>query len=324
MSMKKFCVPALALILFALTLTACAFAPASGGTAYAADNEFYICVSPSDGVLAANETAQPSNIEVHADSASFYLTLGYYYKAVRYGENIYILDSSLGVRCYIQGAIPEDSLLVSLPEGATEADAIPDVTLTVADGATLTLSNLDIVTSSDTKGYVFKFLGWSDYSSSDGERMLAFSADNGTTVKSLVCTAEASSFNAFTVPWHPVAAAEREALLAPETPEDTDDGDLTAGTPSTTLRIVLIIGIAVPALLIVFLLFKPTSDKNRGYDRGRSMRRDNRRGIDYDRERSYDADRDRYDRGYRDYERRDYPEDGRGYDYDRRDDDRRY
>lgn len=323
MSMKKFCVPAIALILFALTLTACAFAPASGGTAYAADNEFYICVSPSDGVLAANETAQPSDIEVHADSASFYLTQGYYYKAVKYGADIYILDSSLGAGCYIQGAIPEDALLTSLPAGATAANALPDVTLTLADGAELTLSNLVSVSSSDTKGYTFKFLGWSDYSASDGTRTLAFSADNGAG-EPLFCTAGESSFNAFTVPWHPVAAAEREALLAPETPEDTDDGDLTAGTPSTTLRIVLIIGIAVPALLIVFLLFKPTSDKNRGYDRGRSMRRDNRRGIDYDRERSYDADRDRYDRGYRDYERRDYPEDGRGYDYDRRDDDRRY
>ena len=73
------------------------------------------------------------------------------------------------------------------------------------------------------------------------------------------------------------------------------------------------------ALIIVLLLFKPTS-KKRGYDK-RAMRHDPAQNIDYDRERNYNADRDRYDRGYRDYERRSYPErrdyDRRDYDYDR-------
>ena len=78
----------------------------------------------------------------------------------------------------------------------------------------------------------------------------------------------------------------------------------------------------MPALLIVFLLFKPSSKRND--TRRTTMRRqDTERGIDYDRERSYESDRDRYERGYRDYERRDYPE-NRGYGGYDRDDDRRY
>ena len=90
--------------------------------------------------------------------------------------------------------------------------------------------------------------------------------------------------------------------------------------------VILIIGIAVPALIIVFLLFKPVSG-DKGYDKRKAMRRQEpeRGGIDYDRARSYEADRDRYDRGYRDYERerpRDYGRDrdyDRGRDYDGRD-----
>lgn len=325
--MKKFAVPALTLILLALTLTACACAPASEGTAFAAENEYYIYVSPSDGTLAANATAQPSDIAVLGEAGEpvFYLTQSYYYKAVRYGTSIYILDSSLGTGYYVEGPLPENVLLTSLPEGVTAADALPAVTLTLAEGASVTLANLVNVNSSDTE-YTFSFLGFAAASATDGTRNVAFSADNG--VLKTYGVAEANSFNEFSVAWHPVAAARREALLAPSDTGDGGEVDLTEGTPSNTLRIILIIGIAVPALLIVFLLFKPASDKGRSYDK-RSMRGDTRRGIDYDRERSYDADRERYERGYRDYERRDYDYDRRDYpsdrrDYDGRDDGRRY
>ena len=132
--------------------------------------------------------------------------------------------------------------------------------------------------------------------------------------------ADASSFLSFTVGWHPVAETRRAELLAPEDPApEVPDGDLTGGEPSDALRIILIIGIAVPALIIVVLIFKPVRSDARGYDNRRKTVKE--RGTDYDRARSYEADRDRYDRGYRDYEReraRDY--DGRGYDgrdYDR-------
>ena len=148
--------------------------------------------------------------------------------------------------------------------------------------------------------------------------------ENGTV--SIYGTANADSFEEFSVPWHPIAAERRAELLAPEEPADdgTADGDLTGGEPSDALRIILIIGIAVPALIIVFLLFKPVAGGKRGYDKRKTMRRQDPEGggIDYDRTRSYESDRDRYDRGYRDYERerpRDYydraPRDDRdGYD----------
>lgn len=328
--MKKFAVPALTLILLALTLTACACAPASEGTAFAAENEYYIYVSPSDGTLAANATAQPSGIAVYdgSENFAFFLTESYYYKVSPItinGNTTYFLNSTVAA-LYLKG-FSDDMLLTSLPEGVTAADALPAVTLTLAEGATIfeRFGNLQI-DSSNSSEYTLTFLGFAGYSEADGARMVAFSADNGSDTTYGV--AEASSFNEFSVAWHPVAAARREALLAPSDTGDGGEVDLTEGTPSNTLRIILIIGIAVPALLIVFLLFKPASDKGRSYDK-RSMRGDTRRGIDYDRERSYDADRERYERGYRDYERRDYDYDRRDYpsdrrDYDGRDDGRRY
>lgn len=324
--MKKFAVPALTLIVLALTLCTFFCVPASDGTAYAAENEYYICVSPSDGTLAANATAQPSDIAVYDGSEKFVfsITESYYYKVSPVtinGNTTYFLNSTVEAIFYVKGPLSDDVLLTSLPEGVTAADALPAVTLTLAEGATIfeRFGNLQI-DSSNSSEYTLTFLGFAGYSEIDGARMVAFSADKGGDTTYGV--AEASSFNEFSVAWHPVAEARRETLLAPED-TDGDDVDLTAGTSSDALRIILIIGIAVPALLIVFLLFKPSSDKKRSYDK-RAMRGDTRRGIDYDRERSYDADRERYERGYRDYERREYPTDRRDYDYDGRDDDRRY
>lgn len=327
--MKRILIPAIAVIVCALTLTAFTALPASEGEALAAGSEYYICISPSDDALAGNAEAQPSDIAVSVNSDDgnaeilFYLTQSYYYKVSRYGTT-YVLSDLAELGFFIQGDLPEGALIAALPDGAEPSGAMPSVALTLAKGAEVKLNNGLTVNGTNAAGYSFSFLGYSH--ASDGTLMVAFSAKNAATTT--FGTADRSSFEAFVLPWHPVAEAHRSALLAPDEPVIEDgNGDLTAGTPSHALRIVLIIGIAVPAVLIVILIFKPTSDnRDRRDDRRAMRRRDDRRGIDYDRERSYASDRDRYDRGYRDYERRDYPEmRDDGYSpRDRRDDDRRY
>ena len=70
-------------------------------------------------------------------------------------------------------------------------------------------------------------------------------------------------------------------------------------------------------LLVTCLLFKPSRAK--GGDR-KELARSSRGGspVDYDRDRNYRDDRERFERGYRDYERRDYYRDDRGSRYDDR------
>ena len=315
MSMKKFLVPALALVMLALTLTACGFVPASADTAYAAGNDYYICISPSDEELTASSASSPSDIVARTDTTGnvFFLQKSYYYKVSRYGS-LYVMDGEFAaLRFYIDGEVTDDMLVTSLPEGAAEAS--PLIPVTLAEGAAVRLTDGTYVTDADELFYIG--------AAAEGGSSIAFIAKNGASVKYGI--ADVSSFAPFTVSWHPVAEARRAELLAPEDPEpDVTDGDLTGGEPSDALRIILIIGIAVPALIIVFLLFKPVSG-DKGYDKRKAMRRQEpeRGGIDYDRARSYEADRDRYDRGYRDYERerpRDYDRDrdyGRDRDYDR-------
>jgi hypothetical protein len=87
----------------------------------------------------------------------------------------------------------------------------------------------------------------------------------------------------------------------------------------------LIAGIVVPALIIIFLLFKPAGgkqrnrydyDRNRGYDTGASPYDRPRSRYDYDRDDYYNRDRGGRDRYYDDRDRRDRYYDDR--------DDRRY
>ena len=313
MSMKKFLVPALALVMFALTLTACGFAPASEGTAYAAGHDLYICISPSDDVLAGSETATASDVPAlfSGSGTAFRLVESYYYpvSVIRSaGSEIYAMGG-----LYIRpDDLPANAVVTPLPEDATAENALPSLSLKT--GETVMLFNY-LTVNADDDTYTLRYLGRSE----EDPDNIVFLAEYG--VQQSACgEAAADKFEPFSADWHPVAQARRAELLAPEDPEpDIADGDLTGGEPSDALRVILIIGIAVPALIIVLLIFKPVSG-DKGYNARKTVRRQSDRGgIDYDRERSYEADRDRYDRGYRDYERerpRDYD---RGRDYDGRD-----
>lgn len=176
--------------------------------------------------------------------------------------------------------------------------------------------------------YTVKLLGYNE----DGREIFVCATYNGDSDCGFI---PADELEEFAVPYQQRAQAERAALLAAKEKPTAPNGSITPPNTSVALRIVLIIGIAVPAILVVLLLFKPSKNERRyaknsvRNDRGRDgidyddPRNDRRRDRRYDdeyrnsRERDYDRDRD-YDRN-RGYDRR---YDDRGGDYDGRD--RRY
>jgi len=203
-----------------------------------------------------------------------------------------------------------------------DENPFPDVRLTlVENGATIYLDNDTVLTNE----YTIKFIGFNE----TGSEFYVSATQDGVTKFAMV---DKSLFVSSNIPYQARTQAEREALLE-EIARTPKTGDIVPNT-SKTLRIILIVGICVPAVLIVFLLFKPTKDS-----RKKTLARErNRAELDYDDSRSYRRD-DRYDdrdRDYRDrrddrrddrYDDRDrYYEDRRDdrRDYDRPRDDRRY
>ncbi len=149
----------------------------------------------------------------------------------------------------------------------------PDVRLTLKDES-LTFNGLEI--NSD---YTIKFLG---YHTEDADLIYIVAMLDGSTYFGF---ASLDSFEEFVVPYHPIAQAERDRLIASKQKPDPDKGDIIPNT-SLALRIVLIIGIAVPAIIIAILLFKPSkNDRSQGKS---VMRKERRRDeFDYDSARTY-------------------------------------
>ncbi|MEG2687970.1 MAG: hypothetical protein RSA24_02245, partial [Clostridia bacterium] len=130
---------------------------------------------------------------------------------------------------------------------------------------------------SATDGFTFKYIG-----GAEGDKVFV-AAQKGE--QKLLVAIDKTSFETFSVPYHPVTEAERQQLLKPAEKPATD----AFKTPekSTTLRIILIIGIVVPAVLIVLLLFKPSKGSAKHTDK-RAMKKSRKKGeYDYDRSRSY-------------------------------------
>lgn len=319
MDMKRLLVTALIMLVCAGAAgAACVF---SGGaeTAYAADGDLYVYVAPTDEELLANPAPQNTGIPVYdsdSGSVAFYLMQSYCYKVKKsqFMPDYYVLDYINGVNSLVVKIADVEKHVVSSLSADQMSDATPDKLLLLKDGAEITAGGITL-TAED--GYSFRFLGTSGTD-------VAFVALKGSDMPR-IGSAPLSSFNSFEIPYQTHDAARRAALIDAQKPQG--DGTITPPDASSkTLRIILIIGIAVPALIIVILLFKPTGENKRGYDK-RAMKHDPARKIDYDRDRNYGADRDRYERGYRDYERRDYPDgrdygrgDGHGYDDGRRND----
>ena len=185
----------------------------------------------------------------------------------------------------------------------------PDITLTIV-GESLVLNGNTI-----TNDYTIKFLG---YHLTDGAQIFVMATYDGNTVYGF---AQKDAFNAFVVPYHPIAQAERERIISSKLPPEPKSGDIVPNT-SLALRIVLIIGIALPAVIIVVLLFKPSkNDVSGGKNQLRRARKKDE--FDYDSSRSYSPDRAYDDHGaYRgDYQNGGYQNGGNyqnGGDYDNR------
>lgn len=108
-----------------------------------------------------------------------------------------------------------------------------------------------------------------------------------------LATSGGTSFSDYNIPDHKNSQ--------PKTPDTNDPTPQVVPTEPTNdlVRTVLIIGIVIPAVIIIFLLFKPNNNNQKGrYDYNRNT------GYDYG-ESKYDKPRSRYDKRY-DHDRYDY------------------
>lgn len=192
----------------------------------------------------------------------------------------------------------------------------PDVTLKLKEGADVKIGIIQL-----TDEYTIKFLGFNETGT---EIYVSAVREGNSPIRPNFIPADC--VEAFTIPYQRKAQIARDELLASkEDPPVIDGGNFTPNT-SVGLRIVIIIGIAIPAILIVILLFKPSKNEHR-YSKNSVRSGRGRDDFDYDDSRSYRR-RERDERDERDYDRRDdrdYRSDRRDdRDYDRRYDDRDY
>lgn len=334
MAMKNFLKISALIVVLTLALTlSLGIICYSADVAYADNEVLYAYAAPSD--LAANETAGASRVAVYDQydgTVMFYLIESYYYpvKTLFYTTDLV----GLGIDGLNGNIKLEELPSAPATNSAVSAEnALPSAINTVGNIA------IDGTIINSAEGWTVKPIGIL------GDDFFVQAMKDSTTVFGL---APKTSFTETTIKYHPIAQAERNALIA-EAPANDDNSNATVDAPaktSTALRVVLIIGIAIPAVIIAILLFKPNRNE-RGYDDKREMRRRERDSVDYDRDREYreredydrrpdydreyrergrrddDYDRDRYDRNRdRDYDRdrnRDY-DGNRGYgrDYDDR------
>jgi hypothetical protein len=315
MAMKKFLT--FFTIAFVLTLTFSMWGFGCGQDVAVADDAVsYVYIAPAD--LKNNEFAGQTQVAVKDNGNGetlFYLVESYYYpvvKQITLGTTYYTLDIQ-GVDAVVMA---EDTMIIdTLPSGANADNILPQ-SLLLKEGITLSIKGQTV----DTRdGWTVKLIGVNDVNF-----FVQCSKDDIT-----VCgSALKDNFTSANVQYHPIALAEREGLLN-QTPDKGTIGGNNSTDKSVILRIVLIIGIAVPAIIIAIMIFKPGRASERSnYDR-HAMRTRREEEMDYDRDRSYDRERDYSrrqpydDRNYRDdrgYDNRYDDRRDRGYDDRRRDD----
>ena len=327
MAMKKFLT--FLTIAFVLTLTFSMWGFSNGQNVAEADEATsYIHIEPSDESLKNNEFAGVSSVEVKDKTTGellFYLIESYYYPVLAQPLlNTYYELNIDGV----EGLVEIASLSESPKgyDGVSFDNALPSSIL-LKEGVTISVKGHTV----DTRdGWTVKLVGV------NGDSFFVVASKDDVVVSGLALK---ENFTTSNIQYHANALAKREGML-----NQTPDGEVESdnGTDkSVVLRIVLIIGIAVPAIIIAIMIFKPgRASSKTNYDR-HAMRTRREEEIDYDRDRSYDRERDYSrrqpysDRDYRDDRRddRDYRDgrDDRRYDdryddrrYDDRRDDRRY
>ncbi len=292
-------------LVLAVLLAACAFvilfystmpiAFAEGAEQEDTQYPFYVKAAVSD--LEGNEYAGAGAIVVRGannDTREFLIPESYFIKIVQNVGNmdqIYEVEYA-GLTLYI----PMDTTLV--PANVTfkeEEKFYPDVTLALAEGVDLSaLEGVDSALKKLDATYTINFLGYAADPETPNLIYVKATPAEGKTQYGFI---PSSAFEAFNVPYQAQTQAERDALLAwkeQETPAPPA-GSLPAPEGSLALKIILIIGISLPAVIIVILLFVPSrNDESVRKSRGASSD-----GRDYDdpsaTASSYQSDRQRYD-----------------------------
>jgi len=282
-------------VALALTVLASVLLPCT--IAYAASEKDVVLATVSN--LEGNEYPVASTLALYNGTEGFYIPESYYVTDIEQQQRItyiYYTVQYCGQEFLCQdGTLPATSK-VAFDDGVSP---YPDVKLTIAG------DSIDLKGTAVTNDYTIKFLG---YHLTDSTQIYVMATYNGETVFGY---AQTDAFSAFVVPYHPIAQAERNRILENKKPVEPKGGDIVPNT-SLALRIVLIIGIALPAVIIVILLFKPSKhDVSGGKNQLRRARRKDE--FDYDSSRSYSPDRPYDDRGYQD-NRPDYRDDRDNYD----------
>lgn len=295
-------------IALALTVLASVLLPCS--IAYAASEKDVVLATISN--LEGNEYPVASTIELMtSDSEKFLIPESYYVTDVKlYLDGYYSVVKYCDKEFYCLTSSLPSKTKVTFDDGVSP---YPDITLALKNGE-MVLNGITI-----TNDYTVKFLG---YHTSDSAQIFVVATYNG---KSHFGFAQKDAFTSFVVPYHPIAQAERIRIIESKKPVEPKGGDIVPNT-SLALRIVLIIGIAIPAVIIVVLLFKPSkNDTSSGKNQLRRARKKDE--FDYDSSRSYSPDRPYDDRNeYKDgnYERNYDNRAGRNYNDRGRDFDNRY
>lgn len=254
---------------------------------YAESTQEVVYAPVSD--LENNEYAGVSTIKLIYGTQYFYIPESYYVSDITIGPMNFCSVKYCGFNAfYIETTDSEPN--TTTVTFADDVSPSPDVLLTLKEGIQITLGEENI-----TNEYTIKLLG---YGVDDETQIFIVAIKDGTPYFGF---ASRDSFENFVVPYHPIAQAEREDLLASKFVPDPDNGDIIPNT-SLSLRIILIIGICVPAVIIAFLLFKP-SKVERTQGKNTLHKNRSRNEFDYDSPRSYSSDKqngydDGYDRGY--------------------------
>lgn len=253
---------AIIFICLAIVLFVATSAVFSCAVAYAEDGTDVIMAPVSD--LTGNQYSSVSTLKVLAfgEYEAIYIPQSYYLTdpqpfgtdAGRYMVNY----------CGTTFILETDNLTTAKVSFADGVSPYPDVRIFLKENADVSITGVVI-----TNDYTVKLLGYNQLGTKIYVRA---TLDN----KNYYGFVDVNDVQTFNVPYHKIAQAERDAIIAQIPQPNPAAGDIIPNT-SLALRIVLIIGIAVPAVLIAFLLFKPSKNSKRTV-----MNNQRNSEIDYD------------------------------------------
>lgn len=252
-----------------------------------------------------------ANLSIGGEQALFSIPETYYFNIIdKDGDNKYFItynNISASAGCYIKA---DESSFAELT--AAETDNITGFTAElVLSGDSIEFYENNSLRIKEALPYAaadvtkVQFLGFATYNSTACAYVKLNDEKQGfMPVEGLKIKSDNTALSEYVIPDNPNYS---------DVPDNgTTDNKASGGIDNSKLiRIILIVGIVVPALVIMFLLFKPSKKNHYDYDRNR----------DYNMGSSpYDAPRSRYRDDY--YDDRRQPSRGRRDDYD--DDDRYY